>query len=201
MKGRMAMTGLENIIREIEAEGAESAAAIRREAREAAEAVIKSAENAARETAQRYNEAAENAAKEYITRAAANDEAELRRAALKKKQKIIGETLLGSKRILAEKDERYFEMLTRLLEKYATEESGDVILCAGDAERMTKEFETALKTRKLTISEKTLDADGGFIIDYGNIEINCTLEALFDAYSEEISDMLSTLLFADKGGA
>lgn len=197
----MAMTGLENIIREIEAEGAETAAAIRREARDKAEAVVKTAEAAARETADGYKRAAENAAREYTARAAANDEAEFRRAVLDKKQSIIRETLAEAKRRLTDRTGgSYFETMTRLIEKHAAEKSGSVLLCEGDRERMPKAFEAALEARGLKVSDKTLKADGGFILDYGSIEINCTFEALFDAYSEELSDMLNTLLFGNEGG-
>ena len=43
-------------------------------------------------------------------------------------------------------------------------------------------------------------ADSGFVLVYGSIEINCTVDAIFDAYADELSDMLGAFLFENGGG-
>ena len=180
------MTGLENIIREIETESAETVSDILGKANDAAAVTLRDAEKAA-ETAER---------------ATANDEMELKRAVLKKKQEIIRETLDGTRRALTEtRDKGYFEMLTSLLNRYAAKgKDGEILMTDADKKAMTKEFETAVSAHGLKVSDKALAADSGFVLVYGSIEINCTVDAIFDAYADELSDMLGAFLFENGGG-
>ncbi|MBR1773727.1 MAG: hypothetical protein IJ749_07480 [Eubacterium sp.] len=47
----------------------------------------------------------------------------------------------------------------------------------------------------IDISQDTVDIDGGFILKYGNIEINSSFDALFDENKEELTDIVNNLLW------
>lgn len=196
------MTGLENIIREIETESAETVSDILGKANDAAAVTLRDAEKAAEQLKEGFRHEAERKAAETADRAAANDEMELKRAILKKKQEIIRETLDGTRRALTEtRDKGYFEMLTSLLNRYAAKgKDGEILMTDADKKAMTKEFETAVSAHGLKVSDKALVADSGFVLVYGSIEINCTVDAIFDAYADELSDMLGAFLFENGGG-
>lgn len=196
------MTGLENIIREIETESAETVSDILGKANDAAAVTLRDAEKAAEQLKEGFRHEAERKAAETAERATANDEMELKRAVLKKKQEIIRETLDGTRRALTEtRDKGYFEMLTSLLNRYAAKgKDGEILMTDADKKAMTKEFETAVSAHGLKVSDKAFAADSGFVLVYGSIEINCTVDAIFDAYADELSDMLGAFLFENGGG-
>ena len=196
------MTGLENIIREIETESAETVSDILGKANDAAAVTLRDAEKAAEQLKEGFRHEAERKVAETAERATANDEMELKRAVLKKKQEIIRETLDGTRRALTEtRDKGYFEMLTSLLNRYAAKgKDGEILMTDADKKAMTKEFETAVSAYGLKVSDKALAADSGFVLVYGSIEINCTVDAIFDAYADELSDMLGAFLFENGGG-
>lgn len=196
------MTGLENIIREIETESAETVSDILGKANDAAAVTLRDAEKAAEQLKEGFRHEAERKAAETAERATANDEMELKRAVLKKKQEIIRETLDGTRRALTEtRDKGYFEMLTSLLNRYAAKgKNGEILMTDADKKAMTKEFETVVSAHGLKVSDKALAADSGFVLVYGSIEINCTVDAIFDAYADELSDMLGAFLFENGGG-
>ena len=196
------MTGLENIIREIETESAETVSDILGKANDAAAVTLRDAEKAAEQLKEGFRREAERKAAETAERATANDEMELKRAILKKEQEIIRETLDGTRRALTEtRDKGYFEMLTSLLSRYAAEgKAGEILMTDADKKAMTKEFEAAVSAHGLKVSDKALAADSGFVLVYGSIEINCTVDAIFDAYADELSDMLGAFLFENGGG-
>ena len=41
-----------------------------------------------------------------------------------------------------------------------------------------------------------MDIENGFVLVYGDIEINCTLRAVFDERMDNLKDLLRPLLFA-----
>jgi V/A-type H+-transporting ATPase subunit E len=51
------------------------------------------------------------------------------------------------------------------------------------------------KNASLIISENTVTIDGGFILKYGDVEENCSFDALFSSAKEELSDRVNAILF------
>ena len=47
----------------------------------------------------------------------------------------------------------------------------------------------------LHISDIPGKLDGGFILSYGEIEENCSIEALFDSERERLKDLVQEILF------
>lgn len=140
---------------------------------------------------------AENAKK----RSESNDELEYKRCTLAAKQEAIGDIIERAKKeLFGEPTEEYFVLLGELLKKEAKSQKGLIILSERDKKAKTKDFEKLIEEHNLTVSEESIPADGGFILSYGGIEINCTANAVFEANGDAVSDMLNEFLFGGKGG-
>ena len=126
--------------------------------------------------------------------AAAN--AEARQIILAAKSKAIAETIEYLKEDIKKSDE-YFDLLLTLIKNYS--ESGDGILYLNnkDLQRLPADFaEKAQQSAKgnLTISKETADLDAGFIIKYGKIEINCSIDSIFEEKKNRLSDIINESL-------
>lgn len=126
--------------------------------------------------------------------AAAN--AEARQIILAAKSKAIAETIEYLKEDIKKSDE-YFDLLLTLIKNYS--ESGDGILYLNnkDLQRLPADFaEKAQECAKgnLTISKETADLDAGFIIKYGKIEINCSIDSIFEEKKNILSDIINESL-------
>lgn len=190
------MTGLENITGQIKKEAEKAAEEIIRDAEKKAAEYIENAKAESLKIAKAAEEKSVRRAADLTARMTAADELKFSRSVLLKKQEIIRDICVSAKAELAslEKDE-YFDFLTKLLDVYSRDTQGEIMLTAADKARITAEFEKAAAKHNLTVSEESIDTDGGFILVYGSIEINCTLDALFDSYNEELTDMLNGFLF------
>ena len=194
------MTGLENIIKQIESDAAARAEEVTAKAKQAADETVRAAEVQAEKISADYAERIEKAAAEIAERGQSADALERSRGILLKKQEIIRSFIERAKKDIAEsKPEKYFGLMEKLLDKYAQSGSGYIIMSEKDRKNMTKPFEAAVAAHGLEISEENGAADGGFILVYGSIEVNCTLSAIFDAYDEELSDMLNSFLYGTGG--
>ncbi len=195
------MTGLENILLQIENDAKAQAGKIIEKAEHSAQKCVDEAILAAEEISNDYNAAALKAVEEIKARAKAGDDAKRSRARLLKKQEIIKAAIDNAKKAIKEQSEaEYFGFLESLLKKYALKDSGKILLSANDKAAMTPEFKKAVKASDLEVSVSEIAARSGFVLVYGSIEINCTIDAVFDASTEEISDMLNEFLFVCEGG-
>ncbi|MBR5614802.1 MAG: V-type ATP synthase subunit E [Clostridia bacterium] len=195
------MTGLENILAQIETEAKAKAAKITAEAERSAEKCVDEAVLKAEEISNDYKALAQKRAEELISRAKTADEVKLSRARLLKKQQIIKATFENAKtEIKQQKASDYFAFLESLLKKYALEKPGTIVLDAEDIKEVTDSFKTMVNQYGLEVSAGNVSARNGFILVYGSIEVNCTIDAVLDAEAEEISDMLNEFLFGCEGG-
>lgn len=98
-------------------------------------------------------------------------------------------------------DEEYFDMIFSLCKKNIQPGEGVMYmngydlsrLPAGFAERINSEFP---EVSSVKLGEKAVDIENGFILDYGDITVNCTLRAVFDENMDALKDMLSKELFS-----
>ena len=124
-----------------------------------------------------------------------------KQAVLAAKQEVIGGVLEKAyDAVMDLDDEKYFEMLEKLLEKHALAEDGMICFSAKDLERMPQDSREdqeyrRIKRRKPDPFRETGESDGGFLLVYGGIEENCTIRAVFDSKREELSDQVNRLLF------
>ena len=97
-------------------------------------------------------------------------------------------------------DEEYFDMLKRLCIKNVLEGECEMHLNGYDIGRLPDDFEMSINSEiyekgAVHICVTPADIDKGFILVYGDVEINCTLKAVFDENMDRLKDMLSTALF------
>ncbi len=77
--------------------------------------------------------------------------------------------------------------------------SGTIILNERDKERIGDKLVSLVNNKlngeKLTLSEKTINSIGGFILKNGDIEINSTFEMLLDSIKDELTNNVANVLF------
>lgn len=196
------MKPLDRIINEITAEARAEAGRLIADAKEEA---VKIKNHALSDAAEIEAEGEKKADEEYrriIERAESAAKVSESRAALSEKQKIIGELISAAKEKAEElPTDEYFSLMLRLLDRYAAEKKhGEIILSEGDYDRITPPFKNALRKRKLHISDRTGDFKIGFILVYGDIEENCTLDALVEAEHERLSERVAEFMFGGREG-
>lgn len=120
----------------------------------------------------------------------------LRDAKLSKKRELIEKAL--SEVIVSINnydDKSYFDCLLRLAKKNAMSGKGEMLLSARDLSRDKVDFVKALEELSVALSDTPADINGGFILKYGDIIINCELSAVMREKRDEITDKLNTALF------
>ena len=195
------MTGLDRIIEKILLQSQENCNAILNEASAEVKKIIsqarekankESAEIVAKATAEAKKiEAVAKSSAESITR---NRYLEIRNAIL---NDIISAAYLEIEKF---SDEEYFDMLKRLCINNVLEGECEMHLNGYDIGRLPDDFEMSINSEiyekgAVHICVTPADIDKGFILVYGDVEINCTLKAVFDENMDRLKDMLSTALF------
>ena len=195
------MAGIEKITNEISQQAEKEAAEIISAAEESAKTV--------KQKAQEECDAIKNAADERLSRKLASEnkktESQCEQAEkliiLKAKQEIIESILVKAKaKILLMENDEYFDTMLRLIGKQAQADKGELIFNEKDLSRVPQDFEksaNAVATKNggmLEISKDTANIDGGFILKYGNIEINSSIDALFEENEEELIDIVNKLI-------
>lgn len=190
------MNGLDKIINEIALDANAEAEKIIADAKAKAEKIISRAKDRETDIMHKAEEKAEEESKKSEMRARAAAGAEEKRAVLKEKQCIIGEVLNIAAADIKEKNpDRYFGFMLRLIDKYAKEKPGEIILSEWAKTWITPEFNDAIKRKGLIISDKSGDFECGFILVYGDVEENCALEALMESEHDRLHDIISKFLF------
>ena len=185
------MSGIEKIIDSITKEAELSAKNILAEADLECKGIL----DAAREKADGIcAEMLENANKQYesqIERAKSSAEFIKNQNLLVRKREIIDEFIKeAEKNFLSLPDAEYFSYMQKMVDENS---SGSAVLVfnSKDKARLPKTFD--LKGN--TISEADGDFNGGFIMDFGDVEINCTVSALFEDAYDRLSDIVNSILF------
>lgn len=197
------MTGLEKIRKAIEDDANSAAAGIiaqaEKEAAEIMEASKKEAEKKCSEIALK----AENDVKAEYSRAESGASLLERKILLDAKQQLINDVIMKARSYLSNlSDEEYLDVLLRLIKKNAHNKQGTIRLSKEDRNRLPKNLDILIKNAlsdkegaALMISDEGANINGGFILIYGDIEENCTFDALFNAARDELQDKVYQLLF------
>lgn len=190
------MNGLDRIIDEIIKEAESEAAKIKAAADEKATVIIKNAVDKADAISEKAVVDAELAYKKLISRAESAGEVAAKRVILQKKQEIIDNvTVAAYKSVLSLAPDKYFGYMIKLLDKYADDKEGVIILNKKDKAHIDKSFDAAIAEHKLKISNECRDIDGGFILVYGDVEENCSISALMEEEKDRLHDAVNELLF------
>ena len=197
------MTGLEKMKSQILEEAKAAADQQISEAKAQAEQILEEAKAEALKSVESISQKSEHDVANYKERVASSIDLQKRNKILQAKQDMIRNVLDKSLETLESMEaDEYFEVVIKLIEKYALAEEGEICFGKADLDRMPANFRervekaAAAKGGKLTLSEEVREIKNGFVLVYGGIEENCTLRAIFDAKRDELADKIHRLLFA-----
>lgn len=197
------MTGLEKIVKAIEEEASVRAEEVISQARLEADKILKAARAEADKKCAEIALKAEADEKDLLSRAQSAAQLLEKKAVLNTKQQMINDVISKARNSLYQlSDAEYADMLLRMIIKYAHQKQGVILFSAADKKRLPDNFaarcESALMKGEgvnLVFSDEDAGIDGGFILRYGDIEENCSFEALFSAAKEELQDKVNSFLF------
>lgn len=187
------MSGLDKIISRLEASCSSECEKLIKEAELQAE---KTLDDARLESEKISAEIIAQAQKQTVLlkdRASSASQSENRRAMLEAKVELIDETLEAALKKLRSLDsESYFAILRKLAENSRQPGEGQLLLSAADFGRMPADF---AKRLGVTVAASS-GVEDGFILKYGDIEINCGFKSLLNASREELKATAGNILFA-----
>ncbi|MCQ2506072.1 MAG: V-type ATP synthase subunit E [Lachnospiraceae bacterium] len=190
------MTGLEKILEQIKLEAKEESDKIIAAANE--EAAVITSEGDKECAAIQASIDAKYASMKEVAKQRGDSTAALteRKLLLKAKQEIIDDVFVKAQKHLNSLDVAdYFEFLAKLLNKYALKEKGEIILSAKDKKRITDDFKAEIEKHQLKVAKETGKFEGGFVLNYQDIEENCSFDAIFSAEKENLCDKIREMLF------
>ena len=196
------MTGLEKILSQIEYESDDRCKTIIANAEAKAQEIISEAEAQAKAEADKSREAIEKRVDDIKQSTASSVELNKSKIILKAKLEAIDEMLSESlKTIKSLPDSEYFDMLKTLILNNAKNGEGVLHLSEKDCKRLNEGFianlNNSLGSGKSVVLGDNTDIDSGFVLVYGDIDINCSFDAIVSSKRDELRDTLNALLFTE----
>lgn len=193
------MTGLEKILSQIELESNDRCREISEDAAKKAEEIINKANEEAAAIKEEKKLQADKKAELIVQSAESSSALVANRTVLKEKLDIIDDTLTRSLEVIkALPKKEYFEILKALVQKNAREGEGVLRLSKEDTNKIPANFidsiNNSLKKSSVKLGKPT-DIDSGFVLVYGDIDVNCSFDAIVASKRDELRDTLNNLLF------
>lgn len=195
------MTGLDKIVEKILEQSQVNCNAILNDAAQQVKNIISQARETANKQSGEIIAKAEAEAKKIEAVSKSTAESITRNRYLEIRNAILND-IISAAYLEIEKfsDEEYFAMLRRLCIKNVLEGECEMSLSGYDLGRLPDDFEMSINSEiyekgAVHISGVPGDIENGFVLHYGDIEINCSLRAVFDENMDNLKDMLSTALF------
>ena len=190
------MTSSEKILAGIAGEAKTEAEKITAEAEKQAAEITAAAKTEAETDAGKIRAAAEKKAELIINSGKSSAELLKRDTALKCRRGLIEKALITvADTVNAYSDKDYFDFLLTLIKKEKLNGKGEVYLSVKDKARDIAAFKSELSALDLTLSDTFADINGGFILKYGDIQINGELSALIHEKRDVLTDELNKALF------
>ena len=190
------MTSSEKILAGIAEESKTQADKINSDAEKQAADIIAAAREEAETDAEKIRAEAEKKAELIISSGKSSAELLKRDTALNCRRGLIEKALnFVADTVNAYGDKDYFDFLLTLIKKEKLNGKGEVYLSIKDKARDTASFKSELSALDLTLSDTFADINGGFILKYGDIQINGELSALIHEKRDVLTDELNKALF------
>ncbi|MDR1467137.1 MAG: hypothetical protein LBI55_01755 [Oscillospiraceae bacterium] len=196
------MSGIENIVKKIENKTDE---VIQKIFEEADKKILEINLKVKKQTDSRIKKIFENSnivAEFTKSKGKSSLEDQKKKNILKTKRKIATDIIEKARIYLKNlPDKEYFEIILKIIKKFALPKSGEILFSQNDLSRLPQNFDSKLskilenKNKKLTISKKTNSSDFGFVLIYGSIEENCTIDALFEEKYDVFLDTVIGIIF------
>lgn len=128
-----------------------------------------------------------------------------RKEILKAKQDMVESAFSAAmERLCGLPDKDYQKLLEDMAVDAAKSENGEILLSEKDRKRLNKDFiknineriTSAGKSGKLVLSQQSIKTVGGFVLRYGEMEINSTFEILFGMLKPELENDVVNILFS-----
>lgn len=190
------MTSSEKILAGIAGEAKTEAEKITAEAEKQAAEITAAAEAEAETDAEKIRADAEKKAELIINSGKSSAGLLKRDTALNCRRELIEKALnFVADTVNAYGDKDYFDFLLTLIKKEKLNGKGEVYLSVKDKARDIAAFKSELSALDLTLSDTFADINGGFILKYGDIQINGELSALIHEKRDVLTDELNKALF------
>ena len=190
------MTSSEKILAGIAGEAKTEAEKITAEAEKQAAEITAAAKAEAETDAGKIRADAEKKAELIINSGKSSAELLKRDTALNCRRGLIEKALITvADTVNAYGDKEYFDFLLTLIKKEKLNGKGEVYLSVKDKARDIAAFKSELSALDLTLSDTFADINGGFILKYGDIQINGELSALIHEKRDVLTDELNKALF------
>ena len=190
------MTGLDKILMEIKKDSEVRVNDVLSGAKAEEKRILEEAQAESKRQSEEIIEKAKKDADTIRERAKSSIEIKAGRLVLSKKQEIINDLILKAKEFIGEMTaDEYSEFMIKAIEKYSHKEEGVVKFSDHDKTFANAKVYDVIKEKNLKVSDEIIDAKIGFILDYGDIEENCTIDAIFDGSSEVLSDKVCGIIF------
>ncbi len=196
--------GADRIIQRVLDDAQARADSIKAEAAEKTEAVESEAKEKANRRKDQILEQARKSAAEQKSRIIGMAQLEARKKLLAAKQELIGEAFQRALDELSILDGRdYLAIIHDLLLEMTDTGTETVIFNERDQKRITEDFWKEVnksltdqgKKGELGLSEETRTIKGGFILQRGGLEMNCSFESLLKRKRDELEYGVAELLF------
>lgn len=197
------MSGIDKILQGIEEEGRAAADRITQEAGEKIENLRKEILEKAQARCEEIRAQGGRESRGILERGASGAELLSRRMILEAKQELLAELLRKAQESIYQmENHEYFALIRRIVAKNALPRPGELLLSPEDRERLPNGFEKELagllpEGGSLKVSSETRDIRGGCVLLYDGVEENCSIEALFSAGKDEMTDLARSILFRE----
>lgn len=196
------MSGLDKITARILEESAAKAKEITDEARQKAEAITADGQRRTAEECERINKKAEAVVLNTQDKGKTSAQLRHKQVLLAGRQELIHEVIDTARQELSSlNDAEYKEFIIGLFNRHLPDQAAELKLNAKDKTRLGADTLEALKAAagangaKLTVSDEPADIKNGFVLSYGGVEENCTIDALFDQSMDDMQDKVKDILF------
>ncbi len=190
------MTSSEKILAGIAGEAKTEAEKITAEAEKQAAEITAAAKAESETEAEKIKADAEKKAELIISSGKSSAELLNRDTALNCRRELIEKALITvADTVNSYGDKDYFNFLLTLIKKEKLNGKGEVYLSVKDKVRDIAAFKSELSALNLTLSDTFANINGGFILKYGDIQINGELSALIHEKRDMLTDELNKALF------
>ena len=196
------MSGLNNIIKEIQASAKEEADAILKEADDFCNAQMEEAKIEIEKEIKGFEKKSLASRKLYKEKTKSSAGFRERNAILNNKQKCINDVIESAICKIENLDTtEYFDFLEKLFNKNVQSDTGVMYISTRDKTRMPGDFVKKIEKRakekngSITIEDSRDNVENGFVLVYGDIEENCQIKALFNGQLDRLKDIANRELF------
>lgn len=196
------MTGLEKITAKINSDAEARCNEIIASAEKQCEAIAAEAEKKGAAIAAETEKSAKAEGESIITIAKSGAAQLSRQTLLSARVEAVNETLVKlADALKALPDDKYFATVIKLACSNAMSGKCTAYLSAADNARLPSGFESELvsslsaKGAEVTLSKEPASVDSGIVLDYGDINIDCSFEAIIEENADSYKETISKIIF------